>query len=61
MSWGFNEFAKETAYNSTFATPAGHAGITFVAASGDSGSFGGARVAVDRAAGDRRRWNVPLH
>jgi subtilase family serine protease len=42
MSWGFNEFAEETTYNSTFSTPAGHTGITFVAASGDSGFEGGA-------------------
>ena len=41
MSWGFNEFRQETAYNSTFTTPAGHAGITFLAASGDSGSQAG--------------------
>jgi len=42
MSWGFNEFAKEASYNSDFTTPAGHRGITFVAASGDSGPQGGA-------------------
>jgi subtilase family serine protease len=42
MSWGFNEFPQESAYNSIFSTPAGHTGITFVAASGDSGSQGGA-------------------
>jgi hypothetical protein len=41
MSWGFSEFAHETAYNSTFTTPAGHTGITFLAASGDSGPQGG--------------------
>jgi hypothetical protein len=41
MSWGFNEFPAETAYNSTFITPAGHTGITFLAASGDSGPAGG--------------------
>ena len=41
MSWGFNEFRQETSYNSTFTTPAGHTGITFVAASGDSGAAGG--------------------
>ncbi len=37
MSWGFNDFAGEDAYNSTFTTPAGHTGITFLASSGDSG------------------------
>jgi len=42
MSWGFNEFAKEASNNSYFTTPAGHQGITFVAASGDSGPQGGA-------------------
>jgi hypothetical protein len=42
MSWGFNEFRQETAYNSTFTTPAGHTPITFLASSGDSGSQGGA-------------------
>jgi hypothetical protein len=31
MSWGFNEFAGETAYDSDFMTP----GITYIAASGD--------------------------
>jgi len=36
MSWGTGEFAGENAYDSTFTTPAGHGGITFVAASGDS-------------------------
>jgi hypothetical protein len=42
MSWGFTEFRQETAYNSTFTTPAGHTPITFLASSGDSGSQGGA-------------------
>jgi hypothetical protein len=37
MSWGFAEFRKETSYNSTFTTPSGHTGITFVASSGDEG------------------------
>lgn len=41
MSWGFNEFQGESAYNATFTTPAGHSGITFLAASGDSGAEGG--------------------
>jgi hypothetical protein len=36
MSWGDSpEFAGETAYDSDFITPVGHAGVTFVAASGD--------------------------
>lgn len=38
MSWGGSEFRGESAYDSVFTTPAGHQGITFVAASGDEGS-----------------------
>jgi hypothetical protein len=45
MSWGANENAINPAtilgYDSTFTTPAGHNGITFVASSGDSGASGG--------------------
>ncbi len=41
MSWGFSEFSRETVYNSIFMTPAGHKGITFFGASGDSGPPGG--------------------
>ena len=41
MSWGFGEFRQEASYNNTFTTPSGHPGITFVAASGDSGPAGG--------------------
>jgi hypothetical protein len=48
MSWGTNEFYGETSYDSLFTTPAGHVGgsglqggVTFVAASGDSGAWGG--------------------
>ena len=37
MSWGASEFSGETAYDSVFTTP----GVTFVAGSGDNGSFGG--------------------
>jgi len=37
MSWGVSEFSCETAYDSVFTTP----GVTFVAGSGDTGSFGG--------------------
>jgi subtilase family serine protease len=43
MSWGGTEFRGQTGYDSIFATPAGHNGVTFVAASGDSGAFGGAQ------------------
>ena len=38
MSWGGAEFSTETAYDSTFTTPAGHGGVVFVAASGDGGA-----------------------
>ncbi len=62
MSWGSNEFRGETSatYQAYFGTPAGHTGVTFVGASGDSGapaiwpsvstnvlSVGGTRLAVD--------------
>ncbi len=39
MSWGAYEFFGETLYDSYFTTPAGHTGVTFVAASGDSGGI----------------------
>ena len=41
MSWGFPESANESIYNNIFTTPPGHRGITFLAASGDSGAAGG--------------------
>ncbi|MGO9596779.1 MAG: S8 family serine peptidase [Isosphaeraceae bacterium] len=48
MSWGTSEFYGENAYDGIFTTPAGHlggygipGGITFVAASGDSGAWSG--------------------
>ena len=41
MSWGFSETANESIYNNLFTTPPGHRGITFFAASGDSGQGGG--------------------
>jgi hypothetical protein len=40
MSWGSSEFAAETTYDGDFTTPAGHEGVTFVAATGDDGSPG---------------------
>jgi subtilase family serine protease len=43
MSWGGSEFYNETAYDSTFTTPAGHGGVTFVASAGDSGAWYGAQ------------------
>lgn len=41
MSFGGEEWSGQTAYNSFFTTPAGHQGVTFMAASGDraAGSF----------------------
>src|SRR5262245_30552435 len=38
MSWAGSEFTGETGYDSYFTTPANHGGVTFVAASGDSGA-----------------------
>ncbi len=40
MSWGAGEFSSEPYYDGYFTTPAGHQGVTFVAASGDAGSAG---------------------
>jgi hypothetical protein len=40
MSWGSSEWSSERAFDGYFSTPSGHNGITFVAASGDSGSAG---------------------
>ncbi len=42
LSWGASEFYGETSYDSLFTTPAGHTGVTFVASSGDEGSWDGA-------------------
>jgi hypothetical protein len=42
MSWGASGFAGQTALDAYFTTPAGHSGITFIAASGDEGAAGGA-------------------
>jgi hypothetical protein len=40
MSWGLDEYAGEQGVDNTFITPTGHQGVTFLAASGDSGSPG---------------------
>jgi hypothetical protein len=40
MSWGASDFSVEANYDSHFTTPSGHAGVTFVASSGDGGSSG---------------------
>ncbi len=37
MSWGFSEMQNESSFDSYFTTPSGHAGVTFIAASGDNG------------------------
>ena len=42
MSFGSSEFGGETSDDSVFTTPSGHVGVTFLAASGDEGSSGGA-------------------
>jgi uncharacterized repeat protein (TIGR01451 family) len=38
MSWGASEFSGENSFDSTFVTPSGHPGVTFVASSGDAGA-----------------------
>ena len=38
MSFGWNESANESTYDQYFTTPAGHTGVTFVAATGDTGT-----------------------
>ena len=38
MSFGSGEFSGETTYDATFTTPAGHAGVSFFASSGDTGA-----------------------
>ncbi len=38
MSWGFNEMPNESQYDPYFTTPSGHAGVAFIAASGDNAS-----------------------
>ena len=39
MSWGGSEWSSESAWDYKFTTPAGHSGITFVAATGDDGGL----------------------
>ncbi|MGC8643952.1 MAG: S53 family peptidase [Isosphaeraceae bacterium] len=43
MSWGSAEFRGQQNYDQFFTTPAGHNGVTFITASGDSGGRGGAQ------------------
>ena len=40
MSFGRSESSSDTSENSSFTTPAGHAGVTFLASTGDSGAPG---------------------
>lgn len=40
MPWTGPEFSSETAMDSVFTTPSGHAPITFITASGDHGEYG---------------------
>ena len=40
MSWGVDEYSGEQSIDSTFVTPSNHQGVTFVAATGDSGAPG---------------------
>ena len=67
MSWGSSEFPQETSLDSYFTTPAGHSGVSFVAAAGDGSapplwpaaspnvlSVGGTTLYVLDAAGDYR-------
>ena len=37
-SWGYQELPNYPSYDSSFLTPAGHQGVTFLASTGDSGS-----------------------
>ena len=37
MSWGYGEMSNVASYDKYFTTPSGHAGITFIASSGDFG------------------------
>jgi hypothetical protein len=40
MSWGGSEWSTENTFDGYLTTPIGHAGITFIASTGDSGSSG---------------------
>jgi len=41
FGWNGTEFNGQTQYDSYFTTPAGHQGVTFIAAAGDSGVYSG--------------------
>ena len=53
MSWGGGEFSGETAYDADFTTPAGHTGVTFLAASGDNGLVNISRFFAQCSGGGR--------
>ena len=54
MSWGGgNEFSTELSYDSTFTTPAGRAGVAFVASAGISWRRGAMAGRVAQCAGRR--------
>jgi len=38
MSFGYGESSPETSYDGYFTTPSGHAGVTFIASTGDNGT-----------------------
>jgi subtilase family serine protease len=73
MSWGEAEFSAESTLDDTFTTPANHAGVAFVAASGDGGAagalwpalspnvlaVGGTQLAVDAAGNYLAEWAWP--
>jgi subtilase family serine protease len=40
MNWGISEESGESAFDSTFTTPSGHQGVTFLAPTGDTGAPG---------------------
>jgi subtilase family serine protease len=67
MSWGCTEFSQETQLDGCFTTPAGHAGVSFVASAGDDGvpgtwpafspnvvAVGGTRLQTSSASGTYR-------
>ena len=56
-SWGLDEWSGETAYDSsTFVTPSGHTGVTFLTASNDNGANVYPSPPSDPAAVRGKRW-----
>jgi hypothetical protein len=56
MSWGGDESSSDPSSNKDFTTPAGHIGVTFLAASGDNGAYSssGPTKTVDYPMGQRQ-------